>query len=176
MICKGAMKPKKLLPLKVDICYLITMRIPTEIGGILAVSLTVVTMACSSKDNNYNPIKVYPAGANVMPVDGSPLPATAQSLPPLTPEQIGPTINYTVKQGDSLWLIAKNFKTTISRLKSANQLDSDMILAGQNLKIPDQAGATPAVQPKAAPGLRQPPTTVTPPSAPKAGGGLKIQN
>jgi len=110
--------------------------------------------------------------------NGSPIPAAAP-LVPLSPEEIGPTINYTVKQGDSLWLIAKNHKTTISRLKRVNMLENDKILAGQTLKIPDQAGAVPAAQPNAAPavgGFRKPSAVAVPPATPKAGSGLKPQN
>ena len=157
------------------------MRISTNIGGILAVSLAVTVMACSSKDNNYSPIPVYPAGSNAMPADGSLPPAAATPLPPLSPEEIGPTINYIVKEKDSLWKIAKNHKTTIARLKRVNGLDKDLILVGQVLKIPDQiAGTTttPAVQPKPAPagGFRKPSTTATPPNTPQSGGGLKLKD
>lgn len=44
---------------------------------------------------------------------------------------------YIVKQGDSLWSIAKNFNTTIQHLKQSNSLTSDMIDVGQILKIPN---------------------------------------
>jgi len=144
------------------------------------VSLAVATIACSNRNKNYNPITVYPAGADVMPADGSPPPVAP--LPPLTPEQIGPTIDYTVKTGDSLWLIAKNYKTTISKLKRVNQLDTDMILAGQVLKIPVQPGAAApatATPPKSvpAPGFRRPSTTATPPASPSSGPGrTKVQD
>ena len=173
------------------------MRTSTKSAAILTVNLTLASLACSSKDNSYDQGTAYPTGGNVMPADGAPpaavagaMVAPAEPLPPLTPEEIGATINYTVKGGDSLWLIAKNHKISISRLKRVNMLETDNIQAGQNLKIPDQAGATPPVAtpqatvPKAAPpaagGFRRPPTTATPPAqaAPKdnAGSGLKIQD
>ncbi|MBB3168614.1 LysM peptidoglycan-binding domain-containing protein [Simiduia aestuariiviva] len=44
--------------------------------------------------------------------------------------------NYTVKSGDSLNLIAKRFHTSVSALKSANDLRSTMIRRGQTLVIP----------------------------------------
>lgn len=43
---------------------------------------------------------------------------------------------YTVKSGDSLFIIATNHNTTISQIKSINQLASDMIYVGQSLKVP----------------------------------------
>ncbi|MGB9858305.1 MAG: serine hydrolase [Moorellaceae bacterium] len=45
---------------------------------------------------------------------------------------------YQVQSGDSLWLIAKRFTTTISALKSANNLNSDLIYPGQILTIPEE--------------------------------------
>ncbi|MGD9677919.1 MAG: stalk domain-containing protein [Vulcanibacillus sp.] len=44
--------------------------------------------------------------------------------------------SYTVQSGDSLWKIATNYDITVSKLKSYNNLSSDMIYIGQKLKIP----------------------------------------
>lgn len=177
------------------------MQISTKTASILVVSLTLASMACSSRDKNYDPGTAYPSGSNVMPAPADGVPpaavagvpaAPAEPLPPLTPEEIGPTINYTVKKGDSLWLVAKNHKISISRLKRVNNLESDNIQIGASLKIPDQAGAAaPAASPaspktaapKAAPaggGFRRPTSTAIPPTQAtpkaKAGSGLKIQD
>lgn len=44
--------------------------------------------------------------------------------------------HYTVKQGDSLSIIATKFMTTVSAIKSLNKLDSNIIRANQELLIP----------------------------------------
>lgn len=43
---------------------------------------------------------------------------------------------HTVKKGDTLFDIAKKYKTTVSKIKKANNLKSDNLRAGQKLKIP----------------------------------------
>jgi LysM domain-containing protein len=44
--------------------------------------------------------------------------------------------SYTIKSGDNLGAIARRNGTTVSKLKAANGLSSDMIRAGRTLKIP----------------------------------------
>ena len=43
---------------------------------------------------------------------------------------------YKIKQGDSLSLIAQNYKTTIGQIKNVNELDSDAIRADKYLIVP----------------------------------------
>ncbi|WP_162261588.1 LysM peptidoglycan-binding domain-containing protein, partial [Liquorilactobacillus mali] len=42
---------------------------------------------------------------------------------------------YTVKSGDSLWQLAVKYNTTVTQIKSANHLSSDIIYVGQILTI-----------------------------------------
>lgn len=57
---------------------------------------------------------------------------------PGTGEDEGGETEYTVQSGDSLWLIAQYFGTTVEAIKDLNQLTSDIIQVGQVLLIPDQ--------------------------------------
>lgn len=43
---------------------------------------------------------------------------------------------YFIKEGDSLWKIAKGFDTTINEIKEINELEDDTIIAGQKLFVP----------------------------------------
>ena len=54
-----------------------------------------------------------------------------QSLP--DPEDV---IHYTVRRGDSLWTIARDYGVDVDSLKEANNLTNNQIYAGQTLRIP----------------------------------------
>ena len=45
------------------------------------------------------------------------------------------TINYRVKRGDSLWLIAQRFNTTVAKIKALNQIRSNFLQAGQTIFV-----------------------------------------
>lgn len=67
------------------------------------------------------------------------IPNQAPSSPPNG--QSGAT--YTIRSGDSLFLIARRFSVTVSALKAANGLQNDWIYPGQVLTIPSQGSASP---------------------------------
>lgn len=48
----------------------------------------------------------------------------------------GNVIEYTVRSGDTLWLLANRYGTTVDELKRLNGLTSDMLQIGQVLRIP----------------------------------------
>ena len=54
-----------------------------------------------------------------------------QSLP--DPETV---IHYTVRRGDSLWTIARDYGIDVDALREANNLEGNAIYAGQTLRIP----------------------------------------
>lgn len=49
-----------------------------------------------------------------------------------------PYFEYTVRPGDTLWLLAQRFNTTVNALKNLNNLNSDILNIGQILRIPSE--------------------------------------
>lgn len=76
-------------------------------------------------------LRVPSRGGVEAPPAGAAAPTTAQP---------GETVTYVVKNGDNLFQIAKNHRTTVEAIKSANSLASDILFVGQKLVI--QVGKT----------------------------------
>lgn len=51
-------------------------------------------------------------------------------------------VEYVVRSGDTLWLLARRFGTTVDAIRSLNGLTSNMLNIGQVLKIPAAAGGS----------------------------------
>lgn len=58
------------------------------------------------------------------------------SLPDKTLPDPSTVIHYTVRRGDSLWTIARDYGVDVDELKAANNLRGNQIYAGQTLRIP----------------------------------------
>lgn len=77
-----------------------------------------------------------------------PAPAPAiTSTTPAAPTAPDGMVIYKVKSGDTLSSIASRHGTTIRAIRAANNLRTDRILVGQELKIPAKSGANGTSQP-----------------------------
>jgi membrane-bound lytic murein transglycosylase D len=62
--------------------------------------------------------------------------STIMQTDPALPETATGMVNYTVRQGDSLWLIARRYSTTVAKLSSWNNLvENSIINPGQVLSL-----------------------------------------
>jgi len=66
--------------------------------------------------------------------------------PPAASPYARSTTTYTVQPGDSLWSIAERYGTSVGTLMSLNHLDSDFLLAGSVLRVPEGPGSPPSAE------------------------------
>lgn len=141
-----------------------------------AAVLSLIFVGCKSKETASLP---PPAAAPA--VAGAP-PSTEPSKPKAALDPDDKLVDYKVAKGDSLWLIAQKFNTSVGKIQTANNLSGNKIVEGRTLKIPTKnppsaeelaAGAPAAATakkedtaPKPAAAAPEPPAPATPPSAP----------
>ncbi len=67
--------------------------------------------------------------------------------PPIVPEEPiePPTITYTVKAGDNLYSVAREYGTTVTEIMEINNLTTTLLSIGQVLKIPTGVDTTPDI-------------------------------
>ena len=59
-----------------------------------------------------------------------------QNVPSPSPSPGTDTVEYVVRSGDTLWLIARRYDTTVDAIKQLNGLTGDLLHIGQVLRIP----------------------------------------
>ena len=122
----------------------------------------VTVKALEAANPTVVPTKLKIGQKLVIPVGGKP---AADAVAPAAGGESGVT-SYTVKSGDTLTKIAKNFGVSIKAIETANNMVTTRIKVGQKLKIPSKAEAAPAA-PAPAPAVDTAPAPVPPPiSAP----------
>ena len=84
------------------------------------------------KWNNLSNANIHPGDTLIVRGGSAAKPATASTA---APAKSGEFVTYTVKQGDSLFDIAKSYKTTIDSIVKWNNLTDTKIKAGDKLKI-----------------------------------------
>ena len=116
------------------------------------------TVAALQQANNLQGTMIFvnqqlmlPGGATTTPA-----PTPAPSRPVAPPTSTGS--EYTVVSGDSLSKIAAQFKTTVTALQQANNIQGTLIFVNQKLVIPGSTTGTPAPAPTPAPSSSQPTT------------------
>ena len=84
--------------------------------------------------NGLNSSRIYP-GQRLQVVTGKKYVASTSSSSNVSVDNTKSSVEYTVKKGDSLYKIARKYRTTVSALKKINNLSSNNIRVGMKLKV-----------------------------------------
>jgi LysM repeat protein len=107
-------------------------------NGITTKALLEANPGLDPKKLKENQIIHLPASAKAPAAESAPRSAAPEAAAATT------EVTYTVKGGDTLTRIAKKYGTTTAAIRTANQLKSSEIKAGQKLKVPSKAAAAEA--------------------------------
>ena len=113
----------------------------TRVACLSASALSFFLASCASNKNTgyiAPPAATAPLEAPALALDATMEPAELAAAPPepFSLREGEKLVKYRIKKGDSLEKIGKAFGTTPSRIRSANEMDSDMIYYGRSLKVP----------------------------------------
>jgi len=103
----------------------------------LAKRFSVSTRAIMDANPGVEPTKLQ-IGQKIHIPAQSPIMSTAAAPQAPADTNAGASQSYTVKSGDTLIAIAREFGVRVRALRSANNLASDRIVVGQKLKIPSK--------------------------------------
>jgi LysM repeat protein len=110
---------------------------PTGSGGYPSqaapAQLETTTMAATSSESGYaEPSASAPVAAS--PIESASIAAPSAIVPPVAQSS---EVSYVVKSGDTLSRIARIHGTTVKAIKSANNLDTERLVVGRKLKMPE---------------------------------------
>ncbi|MCB1230036.1 MAG: LysM peptidoglycan-binding domain-containing protein [Verrucomicrobiae bacterium] len=134
--------------------------VPLFFSGALMVALS--TTGCGMFNRAPDPIAPVPTAVQEPASAEAPAATNTPAPEPFSLKEGEQLLPYKVQKGDSLWELAQKYNTRVSRIKAANNLQSDMIVEGRTLQIPTK-GAAPAAPAAATPA---PAPMTTPQTAP----------
>ncbi len=133
------------LPVYADSVYVVK---PGETLSQIAARFGVTVQAIATANKIANPNLIHAGQSLIIPAPGTvpSAPATASAPAASTGQQ-----TYRVQPGDSLYKISRLYGVSLTALKAANRLTSDIIYSGQVLTIPSAGSTAPATATPAAP-------------------------
>ncbi|MFZ4827748.1 MAG: LysM peptidoglycan-binding domain-containing protein [Phototrophicaceae bacterium] len=121
-----------------------------ETLGSIARQYGTTFSAIATANNLANPNLIYVGQQLTIP--GATAPTTSPTAVPTSTPTTSSTATYTIKSGDTLASIARQYGTTTSAIATANGITNiNLIYAGQRLTIPGASGGTPSTTPTTTP-------------------------